>query len=303
MELIIHQRNDISYVALSGSLDATGVEKVEQSFAEATSGRGLPTVVDLSGITFISSIGIGFLFDHTRKLKKDRCKLVLLNPLGMVDDVLKTSKMDRVMPVHYELEDAVRAIGGDPSIESPVGAAQVDSAVEEKKSTPASTYAPDDVLKLSIKNEMSELDRLYATVNQFLESHSTPYRSGYAVHLALEELIVNVIRYAFIDDDEHTIDIGLGFFGEQIVLEVRDLGQPFDPREAPRHDPDVEDLQVGGLGLTLVLDIVNELTYRRENDENRVRVCIHIRDETENELSGAVNDGAGAEGAASADVE
>ena len=296
MELIIHQRNDISHVALAGSLDATGVEKVEQSFAEATSGRKLPTVVDLSGITFMSSIGIGFLFDHTRRLKKAGCKLVLLNPLGMVNDVLKTSKMERVMPVLYELEEAVRAVGGDPSVKSHVGPAKADAAVAEKKSAPASSYAPDDVLKLSVKNDMSELGGLYATVNQFLESHNAPYRSGYAVNLALEELVVNVIRYAFIDDDEHTIDIGLGFFGEQIVLEVKDPGQPFDPREAPPHDPDVEDLQVGGLGLSLVLDIVDELTYWRENDENRVRVCIHIRDENDAELSNAVDDGFSADG-------
>ena len=188
-------------------------------------------------------------------------------------------------------------MGGDPTIQGHVSPAKVDSAVREKKSTPTSSYAPDNVLKLSIKNEMSELEGLYATVNQFLESHNTPYRSGYAVNLALEELVVNVIRYAFIDDDEHAIDIGLGFFGEQIVLEIRDSGQPFDPREAPPHDPDVEDLQVGGLGLTLVLDIVDELTYRRENDQNHVRVCIQIRDEEQdNELSGAVNDGASADG-------
>jgi anti-sigma regulatory factor (Ser/Thr protein kinase) len=213
----------------------------------------------------------------------------------MVDAVLKTSKMEKVMPVLYELEEAIRAVGGDPSIKSDLGPAQVDSAVEEKKSTPAPSFAPDNVIKLSIKNEMSELEDLYGTVNQFLESHNTPHRSGYATHLALEELVVNVIRYAFIDEDEHIIDIGLGVFGEQIVLEIKDSGQPFDPREAPPHDPHVEDLQVGGLGLTLVLDMVNELTYRREGDKNHVRVIVQIRDEEENELSSAVNDGASAE--------
>lgn len=295
MELIIHQREDISLVALAGSLDATGVEEVEQAFGEATSARGLPTVVDLSGITFISSIGIGFLFDHTRKLKKSGCKLVLLNPQGMVDDVLKTSKMTKVMPVHYEFEDAVEAVGGDPTISVPESPAAAAPADDETKSASAPQYAPDNVLKLSIKNQMSELQDLYAKVNQFLQSHNAPHRSGYAINLALEELIVNVIRYAFIDDDEHTIDIGLGFFAQQIVLEIKDTGEPFDPREAPPHDPNVEDLQVGGLGLTLVLDMVNELTYRRENDANHVRVCVHIQEE---ELSGAANDDTSGDSAA-----
>ena len=292
MKLIIHERDDISYVALEGRLDATGVEEIDEPFAEATSARGLPTVVDMSGITFMSSLGIGFLFVHTKRLKKAGCKLVLLNPKDMVEAVLKTSKMDRVMPLFYELDEAIRAVGGDPTIVGKVSPTKADSAVAEQESDSAPFDTPDNILKLSIANEMSELEGLYATVNQFLAKHKTPYRSGYAVNLALEELAVNVIRYAYVDDDQHTIDIGLGIIDEQIILEIRDTGRPFDPREAPAHDADVEDREAGGLGLTLVLDLVDALTYRREDDRNHVQVCIHMRAEEGNQLWGDVNEGA-----------
>ncbi len=294
MELIIHERDDISYVALEGRLDATAAEELEQPFAEATSGRGLPTVVDMSGITFMSSIGIGFLFVHTKRLKKAGCKLVLLSPKGMVEAVLKTSKMDKVMPLFYELDEAIRAIGGDLTIVGKVKSTKAVSAVAERDAETSPPATLDNILKLSIINEMSELDGLYASVNQFLAKHQVPYRSGYAVNLAIEELAVNVIRYAYVDDDQHTIDFGLGIIDEQIILEIRDSGRPFDPREAPSHDPDVEDLEPGGLGLTLVLDMVDGLTYRRENDKNHVQVCIHIRAEEGGELWSAVNDGASA---------
>jgi hypothetical protein len=46
--------------------------------------------------------------------------------------------------------------------------------------------------------------------------------------------------------------------------------------------------------LTLVLDIVDELTYRREEERNFVRVGIHIRAEEGNELWSDVNDGVSA---------
>jgi serine/threonine-protein kinase RsbW len=151
-------------------------------------------------------------------------------------------------------------------------------------------------LKLAIKNEMSELEGLYSAMNQFLARHQVPYRSGYAVNLAVEELVVNVIRYAYVDDDPHTIDIGLGIIEEQIILEIRDSGRPFDPREAPSRDHDVDDPEVGGLGLTLVLDLVDALTYRRENAKNHVQVCIGIRSDESGELWGVVNDGASAGG-------
>jgi serine/threonine-protein kinase RsbW len=285
MELIIHQRTDISHVSLVGRLDATGVEEVEEAFAEATSERELPVVVDLSGVTFMSSLGIGFLFDHTRRLRKSGCKLVLLNPQGMVDGVLKTSKMEKVMPLVYDLNEAIVLVGGDPTIKSFEASAKVDSTESAKATASAPAYAPGDVLKLSIKNDMSELEGLYATVNQFLEAHDTPHRSTYAVNLAVEELVVNIIRYAFIDEDVHQIDVGMGVFGQQIIVEFRDHGIPFDPREAPPHDVNVEDLEVGGLGISLVLDMVDELTYRREHDANHVRVCIHILNDEQSELS------------------
>lgn len=295
MELIIHERDDISHVALVGRLDATAVEELEQSFLQATTTRGLPTVVDMSGVTFMSSLGIGFLFANTKKLKKAGCKLVLLNPQGMVETVLKTSKMDKVMPLVYELDEAIRMIGGDPTMGAKSSAAATDATTVEQAPDSAPPATPDNILKLSIKNEMSELEGLYANVNQFLAKHKTPYRSGYAVNLAIEELVVNVIRYAYVDDDEHAIDIGLGVIGEQIILEIRDTGRPFDPREAPPHDPDVEDLEVGGLGLTLVLDLVDGLTYRRENEKNHVQVCIQLRAEEGGELWSAVNDTASTE--------
>jgi anti-anti-sigma factor len=295
LELIIHERDDISHVALVGRLDATAVEELEQSFLQATTTRGLPTVVDMSGVTFMSSLGIGFLFANTKKLKKAGCKLVLLNPQGMVETVLKTSKMDKVMPLVYELDEAIRMIGGDPTMGAKSSATATDATTVEQAPDSAPPATPDNILKLSIKNEMSELEGLYANVNQFLAKHKTPYRSGYAVNLAIEELVVNVIRYAYVDDDEHAIDIGLGVIGEQIILEIRDTGRPFDPREAPPHDPDVEDLEVGGLGLTLVLDLVDGLTYRRENEKNHVQVCIQLRAEEGGELWSAVNDTASTE--------
>ena len=65
---------------------------------------------------------------------------------------------------------------------------------------------------------------------------------------------------------------------------IRDSGRPFDPRQAPPHDPDAEDLEVGGLGLILVLDLVDTLHYRRENEQNNVRVCVQIRPDESGQL-------------------
>jgi len=93
MEIFIHERDEVSYVALEGRLDVVAVEAIDQAFANATTERGLPTIVDMSGITFMSSLGIGFLAANAKQLKKAGRKLVLVNPRGMVESVLRTSKM------------------------------------------------------------------------------------------------------------------------------------------------------------------------------------------------------------------
>ena len=289
MELFIHERDEISYVALEGRFDATGVEEMDQPFTEATTGRGLPTIVDMSGITFMSSLGIGFLFANTKKLKKAGCKLVLLNPKGMVESVLRTSKMDKVMPIAYELDEALQFLGfelGPRAVDAP----EAEDSPQPKTAEAGAKMATE--VKLVVKNELSELSDLYAKVEEFLEAHSTPYRSGYAVNLALEELVVNVIRYAYMDFDEHLIDIDLSIIDEQIILVIEDDGRPFDPREAPSLNPHLEsaedledseedvdfDFEVGGLGLILVLDMVDVMKYSRVEEKNRTEVRIQFRE-------------------------
>ena len=282
MELRKSDRDDIAHVSLVGRLDAVGVEQIEEQFSQWTTDRALPTVVDMSGVTFMSSLGIGFLFANTKKLKKAGCKLVLLKPERMVESVLRTSKMDKVMPIVLTLDEALLLLGME------VGHHKTNVPSEVTANHPRTASPPlksDAGLKLTIKNETSELRELYAKISEFLEAHSTPYRSGYTVNLALEELVVNIIRYAYMDLDEHHIDIDLNIVDQQLVLVIEDDGRPFDPQAGNiremEYAEDPEELQVGGLGLVLVLDMVDILKYVRVKDKNRTEVRIKFQEADE----------------------
>jgi hypothetical protein len=48
-------------------------------------------------------------------------------------------------------------------------------------------------LKLAIKNDLSELKNATAALAQFLDAHHVPHRAAYAVNVAVDELVVNVI--------------------------------------------------------------------------------------------------------------
>ena len=288
MEITILERDDdITHVVLTGRLDTTAAEELGQRLSEETVGRKQPAIIELSDIDFLASMGIGLLLATNKKLLKDGHKLIVLNPRDMVDAILKASKVDKILLIVHDLDEAVQLLQGDDQKDD--GASpQLQASVDEtgpQHAAPVATPAPETekALKLKIANEISEFKTLNASLTQFLTAHSVPSRAAYAVDLAVEELVMNVIRYAFIDDDTHLIEVELAIEGDQIILRITDDGRPFDPREDPALDLQSDDREIGGLGLTLVLDMVDALKYQRVEDTNRieVRVCMNVQDQSE----------------------
>ena len=279
MDITTLERDDgITHVVLSGRLDTTAAEELGQDISHAAVGPDQPAIVDVSGIEFLASMGIGLLLANSKRLTKAGHKLVILNPQGMVDVVLKASRLDKVMAIAYDLDAAVQILQPDGSqAGGAVPQAEVSADDAGPEDIPSAVEAPaGSTLKLSIKNEVSEFKALNVSLAQFLAAHEVPSRAAYTVDLAVEELVMNVIRYAFIDDDTHPIDIEIAIEGDQVVLRISDEGRPFDPRENPELDLDADDRQVGGLGLYLVVDMVDMLKYQRVDEQNRVEVRISM---------------------------
>jgi len=295
MEITILERDDgITHVVLAGRLDTTAAEELGPNISDAATGPDQPAIIDVSGIEFLASMGIGLLLANSKRLTKAGHKLVILNPQGMVDVVLKASRLDKVMAIAYDLDEAIRILQADQSqaaAPGPQGGVSTDESRPEENSVSTVAPATENTLKLAIKNEISEFKTLNASLAEFLAAHAVPPRAAYTVDLAVEELVMNVIRYAFVDDDTHSIDIELEIDGDQIVFRIADDGRPFDPRENPVLDLQADDRQVGGLGLYLVVDMVDLLTYQRVDEENRVEVRITMTAEDQvGELSEAVSD-------------
>jgi anti-anti-sigma factor len=281
MKMTILQLDDeITHVVLDGRLDTTGADELRASFFEATAGRGRSTVVDLAGIEFMASCGIGLLIANAKRLTKSGHKMVLLNPQGLVESVLRSSKVDKLMPFAKDLDEAMRIVRGVSDAPVSVGP-RLDTSDQESRFEPVeplSTAPPaiEGELRLQIKNEHSELKGLMSDLGQFIQAHRVPHRAAYAVNLTIDELVSNVMRYAYVDDETHFIEIVLAIEGDQIILQITDDGRPFDPRTGPELDLHAEDREFGGLGILLVLEMVDALKYRRVEEKNCVEVRIHL---------------------------
>jgi anti-anti-sigma regulatory factor len=66
--MILEASGDITHVAIAGPLDLDGVKAIERRFGIQTTVRRRPTIVDLSGVESISSLGIGMLVEAARGL-------------------------------------------------------------------------------------------------------------------------------------------------------------------------------------------------------------------------------------------
>ena len=78
-----------------------------------------------------------------------------------------------------------------------------------------------NLLHMTIENSLAELGRLL----QALDDRSFP-AAAFAVRLAVDELVSNVIHYGYDDGGTHQIEVGLGIEGEELVLIVADDGKP-----------------------------------------------------------------------------
>ena len=90
------------------------------------------------------------------------------------------------------------------------------------------------------------------------------------VELAVEELLVNVVNYAYAGLRQASMD-------DQpfLCVWIRDWGAPFDPfLNAPKPDTslDAEDRPLGGLGVHLVRNVSAHHCYSGEDGENTIEL-------------------------------
>lgn len=94
---IIEASDSLSFLALEGSLDLDGAQKIEEEFLALTAARRKPVIVDLSRVDFIASFGMRLLIEAYKPLAAANLKMVLLHPQPFVEKVLLAAGMDNLV--------------------------------------------------------------------------------------------------------------------------------------------------------------------------------------------------------------
>jgi anti-sigma regulatory factor (Ser/Thr protein kinase) len=118
-----------------------------------------------------------------------------------------------------------------------------------------------------------ELPRIQAALEAFARDEGWPSRLEFQIKLVIEEVVMNILSHGYEEGGEHDILIELASDAEKIGIEIVDDGRPYDPlTEAPAPDTEapLADRPVGGLGVYLVCALMDEASYRREDNRNRL---------------------------------
>jgi anti-anti-sigma factor len=111
MEIRHDNVGEVRRVALAGRLDTAGVDVVETRFGAAIVPNGKNTIVDLSEVTFLASMGIRMLISTTRALSRKGGKLVMYGAVAGVKDVIETAALTEIIPLAGNERDALDLVG------------------------------------------------------------------------------------------------------------------------------------------------------------------------------------------------
>ncbi len=129
--------------------------------------------------------------------------------------------------------------------------------------------------RLVIRNQFVELRPMSAWLSETIKAMGGSDESIFNFDLCANEAVTNIISYGYTDQGEHEIILDIAVSGDVLCLSIEDDGSPFNPLEKPEHisPHNLEEAQIGGLGVDLILKIMKECHYTRINGKNIFRMC------------------------------
>ncbi|MFI3202001.1 MAG: ATP-binding protein [Eubacteriales bacterium] len=127
---------------------------------------------------------------------------------------------------------------------------------------------------LNVDADVKLLEDVNDFLNEVLVPLNCPADIQFQIEVALEEIYSNIAYYAYPNEIGPTMiyckveeEEGKPYL---LILEIEDKGIPYNPLD--QEDPDItlscEEREIGGLGIFLVKNSMDFVSYRHENGAN-----------------------------------
>lgn len=117
-----------------------------------------------------------------------------------------------------------------------------------------------------------------AEVRNFVAKHAKEFgfkkQDVADIRLAVDEAYTNIIKHSYKNDEEKSVDIELGYDGEQFWISLLDTGEAFDPSNYTKPDvrKKIKEKKRGGVGVFLIKKLMDEVEYLNDGVINEIRM-------------------------------
>jgi len=127
-------------------------------------------------------------------------------------------------------------------------------------------------VRITIPNELAALQVAAETLKRFGTDNGVPHRALVQLQVAFDEIVSNIIKYAWPEGGSHRLSICLTTHGGVVEVEIVDDGQAFDPLSVPSPAPVPKGHRPrpGGVGIHMARNLIDAIEYARSNGQNRI---------------------------------
>jgi len=134
--------------------------------------------------------------------------------------------------------------------------------------------------RLTVPANLDSLDDVAEYVAEAAAASGVDSGQAYHLRLAADEIVTNIIKHGYGGDDRGEVELAARCGAGRLEIEISDSAPPFDPLPhlAPPEDlaSPLTDRAVGGLGLYLAAQGVDEFLYERCDGRNRNTLVVHV---------------------------
>lgn len=135
-----------------------------------------------------------------------------------------------------------------------------------------------DTFRLTLRNRLDDMQQLQPFVCRVAEAWGIDSQKRFQLNLALDEAVSNVVKYGYHQGSEGVIDLTAQRTGNTITFTITDSGEPFDPTASDPVDTSlgIEDRPIGGLGIHLIKQMMDHVSYQYAGNKNILTLKINI---------------------------
>jgi anti-anti-sigma factor len=102
---------NVRCIRLNGRLDAPGADQISARFNATIATPARNTLVDLSGVSFVASMGLRLLIAGARALDKKGARMALFGASSLVQNVLEQAALEQIIPIAGTEQQALARLG------------------------------------------------------------------------------------------------------------------------------------------------------------------------------------------------